>query len=136
MPNLPLKLFFTFVHRTGGLLKTLESFDAIYIYRPFVDMRKQINGLAMIVESEMKLSIKAKILFVFTHKKKKILKLLYWNKTGFALWMTKLEKQTFKWPKSDQENIELSAAELELLLQGIDISKQKPHQELSYSTFS
>ena len=99
-------------------------------------MRKQINGLAMIVESEMKLSIKAKILFVFTHKKKKILKLLYWNKTGFALWMTKLEKQTFKWPKSDQENIELSAAELELLLQGIDISKQKPHQELSYSTFS
>ena len=99
-------------------------------------MRKQINGLAMIVESEMKLSIKAKTLFVFTHKKKKILKILYWNKTGFALWMTKLEKQTFKWPKSDQENIELSAAELNLLLQGIDISKQKPHQELTYSTFS
>ena len=117
-------------------MKSISQFDEIYLYKPFVDMRCQINGLSAIVEGAMQLSPDANRLFVFTNKRKKILKLLYWNGSGFALWMTRLEKDVFKWPRASAAIFPLNSRELGLLLDGIDISKQKPLEQLSYSTFS
>ncbi|MFK7826307.1 MAG: IS66 family insertion sequence element accessory protein TnpB [Oligoflexales bacterium] len=117
-------------------MRSLDSFSQIYLYRPFCDMRKGINGLVSIVESEMHLKPTEAKLFAFTHKKRKLIKLLYWNGSGFALWMTKLEKQSFKWPKVGEDVAELESRELNLLLQGCDIMKNRPHQKLNYSTFS
>ena len=117
-------------------MKALEKFHEIYLFRPFTDMRKQISGLAAIVEADMRLSPAHLRLFVFTHRRRRILKLLYWNGSGFALWMTKLEKQCFRWPKEGDDVCHLSIRELELLLDGLDITKAKPHQQLNYSTFS
>lgn len=117
-------------------MRSLASFTEIYLYRPFVDMRRQINGLVAIVEGEMSVKPEKTKLFVFTHQRKRILKLLYWNGSGFALWMTRLEKQTFKWPKVDENTCELTCRELELLLDGLDISKVKPLQQLAYSSFA
>lgn len=117
-------------------MKGLNAFDEIYLYPPFVDMRKQINGLVSIVELEMSLKPNESRLFVFTHRKRKILKLLYWNGSGFALWMTKLEKQYFRWPKSGDPSFRLGERELQMLLDGLDITKAKPHEKLDYSLFS
>lgn len=99
-------------------------------------MRKQINGLAAIVEIEMSLKPNEQRLFAFTHRKQRILKLLYWNGSGFALWMTKLEEQKFRWPKKGEAARQLSHRELQLLLDGLDITKAKPHQKLDYAMFS
>ena len=60
--------------------------DKIYLYGPIVDFRKQINGLCYIVESEFENELFDNNWFIFISKDKKEVKLLYWRKTGFALW--------------------------------------------------
>ena len=70
----------------------------IYLYRDAVDFRKSINGLVMIVEQELGLSPFAGALYVFCNRGRDKLKLVYWDKTGFALWYKRLEKDKFKWP--------------------------------------
>ena len=70
----------------------------VFLYRDFVDFRKAINGLATLVEDELNRDAYTGALFVFCNKAKNKLKILYWDKTGFALWQKRLEKQKFKWP--------------------------------------
>ncbi len=109
--------------------------DAVYLHREPVDFRKSINGLSIIVESEMALSPLSGALFVFCNKKRDKLKLLYWDKTGFALWYKRLEQEKFRWPRHMHEAvIELGETQLHGLLQGYDITKIQPHRVLSYQT--
>jgi transposase len=49
----------------------------IYLHRQFVDFRKSINGLSIIVESEMDLPVMSDALFIFCNKEKDKLKILY-----------------------------------------------------------
>ena len=79
----------------------------IYLYLDNVDFRKSINGLIVVVEQQMELNPFRDALFVFCNKKRDKLKVLYWDKTGFALWYKRLEKHRFKWP-SDSEFISIS----------------------------
>jgi transposase len=111
----------------------LDLWEAIYVHREPVDMRKSINGLSLIVSEEMGLDLFGKYLFVFCNKRKNKLKMLYWDETGFALWYKRLEKDKFRWPrKLDKEVILLSAEQLQWLLSGYDILKLKPHKKLKY----
>ena len=77
-------------------MKGLVNPPAIYLYREFVDFRKSINGLAALVESETDLPLDSGALFLFTNKQRDKMKVLYWDKTGFALWYKRLEKDKFK----------------------------------------
>jgi len=72
---------------------------------------------------------------LFCNKKKDKLKLLYWDKTGFALWYKRLEQEKFKWPRKNGKAV-LSLAEIQLhwLLDGYDISKMQPHITLNYQS--
>ena len=108
---------------------------AVYLHRAPVDFRKSINGLSVIVESEMALSPLSGALFVFCNKKCDKLKLLYWDRTGFALWYKRLEQAKFRWPRRMLEAvIELDEEKLHWLLQGYDITKMQPHAALHYQT--
>lgn len=70
----------------------------VFLYRDFVDFRKSINGLSLIVEQKMQVSPLTGSVFVFCNKGRDKLKVLYWDKTGFVLWYKRLEKDKFKWP--------------------------------------
>ena len=106
-------------------MKSLASFENIYLFRSFVDMRKQINGLAEIVEQAMELNPFSSSIFVFTGKKRKNIKMIYWDKTGFALWYKRLEEDRFKWPLHlEGTNISLSSSEIEWLLYQSGLSFQ------------
>ena len=78
-------------------MKRMLSAPNVYLYREFVDFRKSINGLAAIIESETDLPLGSGALFLFTNKQRDKIKVLYWDKTGFALWYKRLEKAKFKW---------------------------------------
>lgn len=95
-----------------------------------VDFRKQINGLAVIVENELKLDVFSNYMFLFCCKNRKRLKILYWDRNGFCLWLKRLEKDKFCWPKNECEAREISYDELKMLLDGINFFDA--YQKLSY----
>jgi transposase len=105
--------------------------DDIYLHTSAVDFRKSINGLLTIVENELELDAFSGALFIFCNKKQDKLKLLYWDKTGFALWYKRLEKHHFKWPKiTDLDRLRLSEQQLQWLLGGYDVVG---HSTLNYT---
>jgi transposase len=103
----------------------------IYIRPGITDMRKAINGLAIEVQEEMSLDPLDGALFLFCNKKRKILKALYWDNTGFCLWQKRLEKHRFPWPDTEEKARGISFDELSMLLKGIDF--WKAHDTLKYS---
>ena len=111
-----------------------HDLPCVYLHRDFVDFRKSINGLASIVEAELELPVMTGALFVFCNKGRDKLKILYWDKTGFALWYKRLEKDKFKWPtKLTTSTMSLSEHQLNWLLSGFDI---EGHQVLNYDAFN
>lgn len=114
-------------------MRALQTFSSLYIHRDPVDMRKSINGLSAIVQEEMGLSFSPGSLFIFCNRRRTHMKMLYFDHSGFALWLKKLEKAKFPWPKQlDQDVIEVSVKDLELLLEGIDVWNR--FQEVSFET--
>ena len=67
----------------------------IYIKPGATDMRKQINGLSIIVEEELKMDIFRGNMYMFCNRNRRILKILYWDRNGFCLWLKRLEKDKF-----------------------------------------
>jgi transposase len=104
-------------------MKSIHSFDSIFIHRDFVDFRQGIQGLSVIVAAEMKLDLKLSSLFIFTNKPRTRIKILYFDKSGFALWLKKLEKSKFPWPKptSAEAVVSVTAEDLEFILDGVNI---------------
>ncbi|PMG53606.1 IS66 family insertion sequence element accessory protein TnpB, partial [Vibrio lentus] len=65
-------------------------------------------------------------LFLFTNKQRDKIKVLSWDKTGFALWYKRLEKAKYKWPtKEKNEVFTLTQFELDRLLSGFTIIGQE-----------
>jgi transposase len=98
------------------------------------DMRKQINGLSMIVSEDLEMDPFEGNLFLFCNKLRKILKIIYWDKNGFAMWLKRLEKDKFPWPMNRTEATEITQEQFSFLLRGIDF--WKAHQKLEYDRVS
>lgn len=62
-------------------------------------------------------------LFLFRSKGGDRIKILYWDRDGYALWYKRLEQGTFKLPRIDplQRSVEIRPSELAMLLDGIDL---------------
>nr|WP_319552696.1 IS66 family insertion sequence element accessory protein TnpB [uncultured Vibrio sp.] len=86
-------------------MKRMLNAPNVYLYRESVDFRKSINGLPAIIESETDLPLGTGALFLFTNKQRDKVKVLYWDKTGFALWYKRLEKARFKWPTQEKNSV-------------------------------
>lgn len=118
-------------------MKGIQDFPEIFLHRTTVDGRKRIRGLAAIVEGVMGRSPFAGGLFAFTSRRRDMIRLLYWDRTGFALWEKRLEKERFRWPlKMEGDTISLSPQQLTWLLDGLDITRMTPHSTLKYTSIS
>jgi transposase len=106
----------------------------VYLHRDPVDFRKSINGLSLIVEHEMTVSVFDAALFVFCNKRRNKLKILYWDNSGFCLWYKALEKEQFKWPrKANNDIVELTSEQFDWLLRGFDIGRMQAHKTLNFT---
>jgi transposase len=116
-------------------MKDLAYFNKIYLALQPVDFHKQAYGLAVLVKQVVGcVPNEGRALFVFTNRRKTALNILYWDTTGFALWWKGLEKDRFRWPKNCSEAAQtITASELKLLLQGIDLAKIKKHAPVDFS---
>ncbi len=102
----------------------------IFVRPGATDMRRQINGLSILAESEMKMDSGSGSLFMFCSKNRKNLKCIYWDKNGFAMWQKKLEQDKFPWPTTEEAATEISNEQLNLLLSGIDF--WNAHKEIFF----
>ena len=105
----------------------------VYLYTESVDMRKSIDGLALLVEQSMDLSPMMSALFVFCNRSRDKIKILCWERNGFIVWYKRLEKQRFRWSPSGLPST-ITGQELNYLLDGFDIFNQSPHQTLHFDS--
>lgn len=102
----------------------LSSSVRAYVCTEPTDMRKQIDGLAQMVESVFAADAFGGQVFVFLGKRRNKVKLLWWDRHGFFLLYKRLERGQF--PKPDElARRGLSMVELMAFLEGIDLSRAR-----------
>lgn len=112
----------------------ISSHTRVYLALGSTDLRKEINGLSILVEGAMALDPFSGHLFVFCNRTRTTIKVLFWDRNGFALFQKRLEKDRFRWPQTRQEVMEIGTRDLSFLLEGLDFTQLQPHRELRYST--
>ena len=116
------------------MLRPGEDVD-VYLYADPVYMRKSINGLSIIVEQSMVLPTNSGALFVFCNRGRDKIKILCWERNGFIVWYTRLERQRFSWAKI-QGTLNLSGRELNWLIVGFDLFSNQPQKTLHFDSVS
>jgi len=102
----------------------------IFIRPGYTDLRKAVNGLTVMVEQEMKGEPFSGNVYLFCSRDRKLIKAVWWDKTGFWLCQKRLEKDKYPWPETSEAVKELSGEELSMLLRGINFFKA--HKTLYY----
>jgi transposase len=96
----------------------------VYLCLSPCDMRRSFDGLHALVRDHLQLDPFAGHLYLFAGKRRDRLKILYWDRDGFAIWAKRLEQGTYAIPSGEDgaRRIEITAEELGALLSGIDLS--------------
>jgi transposase len=90
-----------------------------------VDMRKSFDGLAEVVRSFLGHDPLSGSLFVFRNKGGHLVKILWWDRDGLAIYYKRLERCEFQFPRAGKPAVEITPAELLRLLSGCEL---KSHQ--------
>ena len=102
----------------------------VFIRPGYTDLRKASYGLTAIVQEEMKEDPFSGSVYLFCNRERKLLKAVYWDRTGFWLSQKRLEKEKYPWPDTVEAAKEINGEELKMLLNGIDFFRA--HKELFY----
>ena len=97
----------------------------VYLAIANTDMRKSFDGLSYLVKQEMGKDVLTGELFVFFNRRADRVKILYWDRNGFCLWAKRLEKGVFRRPKIQGKIASMRINELNLLLEGIDLTHRQ-----------
>lgn len=116
------------------MLRPDRSIERVYLHRAPIDMRKQMDGLAILAKEAMRLDPFSGSLFVFVNRRHNKLKMLMWERNGFIVWYKRLERDRFAWPRRiDETVLSLTGEQLNWLLDGYDVWRMKGHEALRFS---
>jgi transposase len=112
---------------------TIPAHTRISLCSSPVDLRKSFDGLIGIVRSELAADPLADHLFVFLNRHHTLMKILYWDGDGFAIWYKRLETGTFRFPAvvGNTKSIEITRSGLAMILEGIDLSRLPKQKRFS-----
>lgn len=116
---------------------TLPPSTRVFVATQPADMRRSFDGLLAIVRDFLgHQDPLSGHLFVFRNKRGDRLKVLWWDRDGLALFYKRLEVGSFLIPDApaDARQLEMTAADLQLLLQGIDPAKVQRSKRYSRPT--
>jgi transposase len=107
----------------------------VFVAVPPADLRKGYDGLARLAHDVIAQDPLSGHLFVFANRKRNRIKILYWDRDGYAVWMKRLERGNFRWPTPASDHVEWTALELAAVLGGIDlkVTRKRPRYELAAS---
>ena len=96
----------------------------IFVSTQPTDMRRSLDGLAMITRENMGQDPLSGHLFVFFNRRGDRVKIMFWDRSGFCIWYKRLEQGVFRLPQSivNTPNPEVEITDLSLILEGIDLS--------------
>lgn len=112
---------------------SLPASVRVFVCLGAVDMRRSFDGLAAVAEQVVQQDPLSGHLFVFRGRRGDRVKILYWDRDGYALWYKRLETGLFRFPMDESESKEISAADLGLILEGIDLRSVKRQKRFALS---
>lgn len=98
----------------------VPSGTRIWLAAGITDMRKGFTGLGALVQTALASNPFCGHIFVFRGRRGDLLKVLWWDGTGLCLMAKRLERGRFIWPHAQSGSVSLTAAQLSMLLEGID----------------
>ena len=87
-----------------------------------VDMRKSFDGLAEVVRSFLGHDPLSGSLFVFRNRGGHLVKILWWDRDGLAIYYKRLERGAFRFPAATTPAVEITSSQLMRLLSGFDVA--------------
>ena len=113
----------------------------ILICTKHADMRRSFDGLAALVQEYLGADPLSGHLFVFRNRRGDRVKLLYWDEDGYAIWYKRLEEGVFAFPDGanrrslavGEHGLQMRAADLAMLLDGVDLTSVKRHKRYQRS---
>jgi transposase len=99
-----------------------------------VDMRKSFDGLSAAVQTVFDRDVLEGHLFLFLNRRRDLVKCLWWDRDGLAIFAKRLERGSFEMPRHDEatKQLRLDALQLALLLGGVQLDsvKRRPRYAL------
>ena len=77
-------------------LITISPYTKVYLAKDATDMRRSFRGLITLTESVLRQEPISGHLFVFLNRRRDLMKILYWDGTGFCIWYKRLERGSFR----------------------------------------
>jgi transposase len=99
----------------------LDQRRRYFLYSGVTDIRKSFDGLSGLVVSEMKGQLLSGDVFIFLNRRRNMIKLLVWDRSGFVIYYKRLEKGTFEIPVSEGDSAEIEWSQLIMILEGIQL---------------
>lgn len=111
------------------------AINHVYLARGSTDLRKSIDGLAILVKEEFELDPFSSNLFVFCNRQRDKLKILHWDEAGFWLYYRRLERGNFQWPSDDSTApLKITRRQLSWLLDGLSLEQKQAHPVVTART--
>ncbi len=98
----------------------LPSGAPVWLACGYTDMRKGMDGLAMLAQQVLNEDPFSGALFAFRGRRGGLVKLLWYDGQGIFLFSKRLERGHFVWPVTDIGRVSLTPAQFSMLLEGID----------------
>ena len=119
-------------HRGGRCVTvlTLPSAVRVFVAAAPTDMRKSFDGLSILVAGRFGKDPLGGDLFVFFNRRRTQVRALFWDRTGYCIVAKKLARGTFHFVHREdgaESHVEMDAAELGLILEGIDVASATRH---------
>jgi transposase len=92
----------------------------VWLAAVVTDMRRGFNTLAAQAEKVLAEDPYSGPLFVFRGRRGDLLKIIWWDEQGACLFSKRLERGRFVWPAAKDGKVSVTAAQLSMLLEGID----------------
>ena len=106
---------------------------SVYLACGSTDLRKSIDGLAVLVKEVFQLDPFSSALFVFCNRKQDKIKILHWDHSGFWLYYKRLEKGRFQWPNG-QSARPVTYRQFRWLLDGLPLEQGQAHRPVLQRT--
>lgn len=102
---------------------TLRPSIRIFLCLRPADMRKSLDGLSAMAREELGEDPLSGHLFIFRNRRGDRMKVLYWDRNGFAIWYKRLEKGRFSFPAKDSGKLVINESTFQHLVGGLSLDR-------------